>query len=51
MSKFLITGVFKWIAFTEFNWNKYSSNSLKGCILDADLEYPRELRELNNYYL
>ena len=30
--------------------NKYSSNSSKGCNLEVDLEYPRELRELHNYF-
>ena len=33
-----------------FNSNKYSSNSLKGCVLEVDLEYPKELYELNNDY-
>ena len=26
-------------------------NSLKGCVLEVDLEYPKDLRELHNYYL
>ena len=30
--------------------NKYTSNSLKGCVLEIDLEYPKELRELHNDY-
>ena len=30
--------------------NKYTSNSPKGCILEIDLEYPKELRELHNGY-
>ena len=30
--------------------NKYSSNNSKGCVLEVDLEYPRELRELPNDY-
>ena len=30
--------------------NKYISNSSKGCVLDVDLEYPKELRELHNDY-
>ena len=29
---------------------KYSSNSSKGCVLEADLEHPKELRELHNDY-
>ena len=28
--------------------NKYTSNSSKGCVLEIDLEYPKELRELHN---
>ena len=30
--------------------NKYTSNSSKGCVLEVDLEYPKELRELQNNY-
>ena len=30
--------------------NKYTSNSSKECVLEVDLEYPRELRELHNDY-
>ena len=30
--------------------NKYTSNSSKGCVLEVDLEYPEELRELHNGY-
>ena len=50
MSKFLPTNVFKWIDPKEFDLNKCSSNSLKGCVLKVDLEYPKELRELRNDY-
>ena len=28
-----------------FDANKYSSNSLCGCVLEVDLEYPKELRD------
>ena len=28
--------------------NKYTSDSSKACILEVDLEYPNELRELHN---
>ena len=38
----------KWIDPKEFDLNKYTSNSLKGCVLD--LEYPKGLRELHNDY-
>ena len=30
--------------------NKYTSNSSKGCVLEVDLEYHKELRELHNDY-
>ena len=40
MSKFLPTGGFNWIDPEEFDLNKYSSNGLKGCILEVDLKYP-----------
>ena len=36
--------------YTEFDLNKYASNSSKGCILEVDFEYPKELRELHNNY-
>ena len=35
--KFLPTSRFKWIDPKEFDLNKYSSNSLKGCVLEVDL--------------
>ena len=50
MSKFLPTGDFKWIDPEELDFNRYISNSSKGCVLTADLEYPKELRELHNDY-
>ena len=50
MSKFLLTSGFKWIDPKEFELNKCTSNSLKGCVLEVDLEYPKELRELHNDY-
>ena len=50
ISKFLLTSGFKWIDPKELDLNKYTSNSSKGCVLDVDLEYPKELRELHNDY-
>ena len=47
MSKFLPTGGFKWIDTKEFDSNKYNNNSWKDCVLEVDLEYPKELRELH----
>ena len=48
MSKFLPSGGLKWIDPKYFDWNKYSSNSSKVCVLEVVLEYPKELRESNN---
>ena len=50
MSKFFPTSAFKWIYPKEFDLNKYTSNSSKVCVLEADLEYPKELEELHNDY-
>ena len=50
MSKFLLTSGFKWTEPKEFDLNKYTSNSSKGCVLEVNLEYPKELRELQNDY-
>ena len=30
--------------------NKYTINSSKWCVIEVDLEYPKELRELHNDY-
>ena len=51
MSKFLPTSGFKWIDPKEFDLNKYTNNSSKRCLLEVDLEYPKELHELHNAYL
>ena len=48
MSKFFPASGFKWIKPKEFALKQYTSNDLKGCVLDADLEYPKELQELHN---
>ena len=50
MSKFLLTSGFKWIDPREFDLNKFISNSRKGCALEFDLEFPKELRKLHNVY-
>ena len=36
--------------FKEFNINKYTSNSSKGCVIEVDLKYFKELQELHNDY-
>ena len=50
MSKFLPKGGFKWVDHKEFELNKYTNNSSKGCVLEVDFKYPKELRELHNNY-
>ena len=50
MSKFLPTSGFKWIDFKEFSLNKCTRNSSKGFVVEVDLEYPTESRELRNDY-
>ena len=50
MSKFLIISTFKGMDPKEFDLNKYSSNSLKGCVLEVVLEYLKDSRELLNNY-
>ena len=50
MSKFFPTNSFKWLDPKTFGLNTYTSNSSKGCVLEVNLEYPKELRELRNDY-
>ena len=50
MSNFLPKSGFKWIDPKEFDLNKYASNSSKGCVVEVDLEYPKDLQELHNDY-
>ena len=45
MSKFLPTSSFKWLD-PKFDLNKCTSDSSKGCVLEVDLGYPKELRKL-----
>ena len=51
MSKFFPKSGFKWIDPKEFDLNKYTNNSSKRCLLEIDLEYPKELHKLHNAYL
>ena len=51
ISKFLPTCEFKWIDPKQFDLNKYNSNSSKGCFVEVDIEYSKELREIHNDYL
>ena len=50
MCKVLPTSRFKWIDPEEFDLHKYTTNSSKGCLLEVDLEHPKEFRELHNDY-
>ena len=50
MSKFLPKSGFKWVDHKEFDFNKYTDNSSKGCVLEVDFKYLKELRELHNNY-
>ena len=33
----------------DFDSNEYTSKSSKGCVLEIDLGYPKELCELHNF--
>ena len=50
MSKLLPASGFKWIDPKQFHLNKYTSNSSKGCVLEVNLKYPKELRGFHNDY-
>ena len=50
ISRFLPIVRFKWTDPKNFDSNKYSSNSSKGCVSGVDLEYPKELCGLHNGY-
>ena len=48
--KFLPTSGFQCMDPKEFDLNKYTSSSSKGCALEVDLEYPKEICELHIDY-
>ena len=50
MSKFLPLSSCWWTDLKEFELNKYTSNSSKGCVIEFDLQYPKNLRELHSDY-
>ena len=50
MFKFVLANGSIWLAPKKFDLNKYTSNNSKWCVLQAGLEYPKELRELHNDY-
>ena len=49
MSKSLPMGRFKWLDPAKFHLDKYD-NSLIGCVLVVDLQYPKELQEFHSDY-
>ena len=53
MSQSLPTGDFKWLdpaEFEDFILENYTDDTIKGVILEVDLEYPKELHHLHNDY-
>ena len=50
LSFFQEMGSIKWTDPKVFDLNKCTINSSKGCVLEVELEYPKELRELLNDY-
>ena len=50
MPKFLLRITFKWINLKDFDSIKDNNNSSTGCVLEVDLEYPKELNNLYNGY-
>ena len=53
MSKYLPFGGFKWMSqkqIDKIDLAKYNENSIKGLILEVDLEYPKELHDRHNDY-
>ena len=50
MSRFLPTSEWKWTDPKEFDLNKYNGNNSKGCVLDGDFEYLKELKILKYFY-
>ena len=53
MSQYLPFGGFKWMSQKQIDKTdlaKYNENSIKGLILEVDLEYPKELHDRHNNY-
>ena len=46
ISKFLPTNEFKWIDPKEFDFNNYSSNGSKGCVVEVDLADPKRVTRI-----
>ena len=50
MSQPLPTHRFEWMSEELKNWRSHSSETSEACILEVDLEYPKELHDLHNDY-
>jgi len=51
MSQPLPVRNFNWMSEAQLeNWKEFSDQDGKGCILEVDLEYPKELHDLHNDY-
>ena len=51
MSPLLPVSNFKWMTESHLeNGREISSQEIRGCILEVDLEYPKELHDLHNDY-
>ena len=50
MCNFFPASEFKWIDPQEVDLNKHTSNSSIGCVLEVDIEYPKQSQELHNDY-
>ena len=50
MSKFFTTNKLEWIDLKMLDLKKYTSNSPNGFVVEVDLQYPKELRELHKDY-
>jgi len=51
MSKPLPVRDFEWMSECEIeNWERFSEQEVKGCILEIDPDYPQELHDLHNEY-
>ena len=50
MARSFPSAKFKWLDPANFSRNKYDDGSLRPCVLEANLEYPKELHELFNDY-
>ena len=50
MSKFHRLSGLKWIDSKQFDLKNIPARVQKGCVLEADLEYPEELRKVHNDY-